>query len=224
MSFSTPAPTTTETSPCAVCSKDTPLKCGRCKAIHYCDRDCQKADYKTHKIICRAFSDFDMSTRPSPNHHLAFVFPAAVQGSEAFNAERAQAKPTWIKSEYDGYCHVSEYKEIKQALGNVRSEPAYFLDNSGRSDNPQERFITLWCDEEFQLKEELPRNSIIDKLRSDTRWRGTVLIETGFGDDGPPDKYCDMKRIKKFFKEYPVRPYNILLPGSLFWRGYGKYF
>jgi hypothetical protein len=134
-----------------------------------------------------------MSMRPSPNHDLAFVFPTAVQGSELGDAERAQAKLTWIKSEYDDYCHISDYKETKQALGNVRSEPVYSRDNPSRSDNPQEQFMTLSCDEEFQLKEQLPRNSIIDKLRSGTRWRGTVLIKTGFGDDGSLDKYCDVR-------------------------------
>jgi mitochondrial splicing suppressor protein 51 len=34
-------------------SKDTSLKrCAKCRTIHYCSRDCQKADWKQHKKVC----------------------------------------------------------------------------------------------------------------------------------------------------------------------------
>ena len=40
---------------CAYCKASKPkmLKCGRCLAVHYCDRECQKADYPRHKKTCQ---------------------------------------------------------------------------------------------------------------------------------------------------------------------------
>ena len=46
---------------CAVCGKtgsgdkqEKPLKsCSQCKSIFYCSVDCQRADWKEHKPICR---------------------------------------------------------------------------------------------------------------------------------------------------------------------------
>jgi hypothetical protein len=29
------------------------MKCGRCKQVSYCNVDCQKADWKTHKPVCK---------------------------------------------------------------------------------------------------------------------------------------------------------------------------
>ena len=47
---------------CASCHKtpegcDIPLKqCAKCKKAYYCSRGCQKADWKSHKCLCRATS------------------------------------------------------------------------------------------------------------------------------------------------------------------------
>lgn len=40
---------------CVVCSKSNCnlQKCGNCKATHYCSRECQKSDWKSHKAICK---------------------------------------------------------------------------------------------------------------------------------------------------------------------------
>jgi mitochondrial splicing suppressor protein 51 len=32
-------------------------KCAKCKSVHYCDRDCQKADWKNHKKACVSAQD-----------------------------------------------------------------------------------------------------------------------------------------------------------------------
>lgn len=39
---------------CAFCGaeKETLFKCSRCKYIWYCNRDCQRSDWKVHKMIC----------------------------------------------------------------------------------------------------------------------------------------------------------------------------
>jgi hypothetical protein len=48
------------TKSCAKCNASStethPLKlCGNCKIVNYCNQACQKADWKTHKSVCRQF-------------------------------------------------------------------------------------------------------------------------------------------------------------------------
>lgn len=58
-----------------MCGKVDWRKCTRCKNIIYCSTDCQKADWKTHKLLCQTYSKFNFRTRPSPFHLLAILLP-----------------------------------------------------------------------------------------------------------------------------------------------------
>jgi hypothetical protein len=44
------------------CGKAAPLKCGSCKCVEYCSRDCQKATWKQHKQLCTAVSGASTTT------------------------------------------------------------------------------------------------------------------------------------------------------------------
>ena len=37
---------------CAVCGKDSGIRCSRCKQEYYCGRDCQVKHWKEHKKFC----------------------------------------------------------------------------------------------------------------------------------------------------------------------------
>ncbi len=37
---------------CAVCGKEAPKQCSRCKSISYCSADCQRSDWRRHKKYC----------------------------------------------------------------------------------------------------------------------------------------------------------------------------
>ena len=39
---------------CPVCSKTAENKCTACKEIFYCNRECQKKHWKTHKFECKS--------------------------------------------------------------------------------------------------------------------------------------------------------------------------
>ncbi|KAG9895357.1 hypothetical protein KCU98_g14829, partial [Aureobasidium melanogenum] len=57
---------------CAVCSKPGKL-CASCNNIHYCGAECQKADWKVHKLVCRTFKA--VREPPGPNMMRVLVFP-----------------------------------------------------------------------------------------------------------------------------------------------------
>ena len=40
---------------CAVCGTRTTKRCGKCGSVWYCSRDCQRRDWKTHKINCNPY-------------------------------------------------------------------------------------------------------------------------------------------------------------------------
>ena len=39
--------------PCPPCGKIATTKCTGCKNVYYCNRACQKKDWKTHKSACK---------------------------------------------------------------------------------------------------------------------------------------------------------------------------
>lgn len=57
---------------CCVCDKSTSKTCNICKSAHYCSRPCQGTDWRTHKILCKAFAGI---VRPEGNFALALLFP-----------------------------------------------------------------------------------------------------------------------------------------------------
>lgn len=44
----------TVVSRCSVCAKATDQRCGQCKSVHFCSRDCQKLAWRDHKAECKA--------------------------------------------------------------------------------------------------------------------------------------------------------------------------
>jgi hypothetical protein len=57
---------------CAVCSKPGKL-CASCENIHYCSPECQKIDWKVHKLLCRTFKNF--RNPPGPMMMRVITFP-----------------------------------------------------------------------------------------------------------------------------------------------------
>jgi hypothetical protein len=70
-----PQPITFTSPPlCAICHVivATPQRCGGCKNIKYCSKDCQIADWPQHKLLCKAYLDF--ATSPGPTKRRAMLF------------------------------------------------------------------------------------------------------------------------------------------------------
>jgi hypothetical protein len=72
-SWTTPS-TTSEAEPqlCSICSQQASNVCQSCHCSRYCSKDCQKLDWPSHKLICKAFKD--ASDPPSPDHYRGVFF------------------------------------------------------------------------------------------------------------------------------------------------------
>lgn len=113
-SHSTPAGMADTTPKCANCKKtaadanlDTLKACAKCKTTQYCDRDCQKVDWKSHKKICA-------------NASRAFV-EANAEYSNNYSAPRLKNLDTHISNPFTKldqakYLHDRSEKDVNQLL------------------------------------------------------------------------------------------------------------
>ena len=63
---------------CTMCNNPRKWQCNTCHCSQYCSQQCQKDDWPVHKLLCKTFRDFNLSTRPSPNHIRAlYLHPSA---------------------------------------------------------------------------------------------------------------------------------------------------
>lgn len=75
-----PSTSNMEASRCIICNKADVQACSSCKAVKYCSKSCQKADWKSHKLLCKAFTE--QPPRPSPSHYRAIFFDPAGTGPQ----------------------------------------------------------------------------------------------------------------------------------------------
>ncbi|KAL2214226.1 hypothetical protein CC79DRAFT_1328138 [Sarocladium strictum] len=69
------APTTTTSQACLICEQPNSKLCAVCKGSAYCSKECQKKDWKIHKLLCADFAALDLSKRPSADHFRGILLP-----------------------------------------------------------------------------------------------------------------------------------------------------
>ncbi|XP_059161834.1 histone-lysine N-methyltransferase Smyd1-like [Physella acuta] len=72
---------------CTSCRREsyTVKRCTRCGLARYCDRDCQRRDYRRHKGICMTISDFEAAKkRIGPDLRQVLLGPAGFTGFSFF--------------------------------------------------------------------------------------------------------------------------------------------
>ncbi|KAI1325462.1 hypothetical protein F5Y16DRAFT_401464 [Xylariaceae sp. FL0255] len=93
----------TPSKPCLMCEKTPGLECDGCDNVYYCCVECQHADYPIHRVICKAFGNFDTTTRPSKDHYLGVLF------------SESKCAPTlvWIDCPYEPLVeeHIIQYED-----------------------------------------------------------------------------------------------------------------
>ncbi|QGA18994.1 hypothetical protein EYB26_006679 [Talaromyces marneffei] len=97
---------------CVMCNNSPARRCGRCRSVFYCSKDCQKHDFSTHKFLCKEYSE--QYPRPSPDHKRAILFPA----------DKNKPRMIWMqfKSGYDSgyYFRTPDYSWIGNAMPGFR--------------------------------------------------------------------------------------------------------
>ncbi|OTB00903.1 hypothetical protein M426DRAFT_26132 [Hypoxylon sp. CI-4A] len=76
---------------CVICDEPNAFLCERCKGCRYCSRQCQRADWPTHKMLCAGYLKFDATTRPTENHFKAIQFPL----------DRSNPQLVWVYGSFD---------------------------------------------------------------------------------------------------------------------------
>lgn len=178
-------------SSCATCSKETDLKCSRCKTINYCSKACQQTDRPIQKMICKTFSELDISTSPSQDHTLVVVLPENSQKPEL----------NWLKNKWrtegDYWDDNEEWlKELIDPSNTRETDLGRSLPVKVESDvdENKEEWAALYYDDETYRNGSLI-NKCARKLAPTILIRNTLVIA---GISGPWDSF------KKFRDISPV--------------------
>lgn len=103
---------------CITCGKsDDVNRCARCKGAWYCDRNCQKADWPCHKILCAKYAKMNES-EPIKNGYRAFLFRA-----DSLEPELLVLPVTWRGKR--------DFQPITSLLHHEESKFGQFLQLSG---------------------------------------------------------------------------------------------
>jgi hypothetical protein len=73
-SASMPPPLTPAVHPCSACKQPASQRCSACSNARYCSTECQKKDWKMHKMLCMSFATLEQ--RPGPNFFRGIFVPA----------------------------------------------------------------------------------------------------------------------------------------------------
>ncbi|CAI6313450.1 unnamed protein product [Periconia digitata] len=185
--------------PCTVCNKADALRCTRCKSAWYCGKDCQAKDWATHKLLCGAFAEFDMESRPSAefdqNGKPSKEFVQAV----FFPVDETKPKVVWLECEWGEDCGLHfQLPDLKTYLGGfgrhtmVNTSQIYYRDGfltDGSKPNKSIEAITR------------------RKKQNRYQWRGPFLAVGRKGSD-PESDACrdidltDFRQIAHFFLTY----------------------
>jgi hypothetical protein len=196
---------------CTVCDKDNARLCARCKSAAYCSEICQKVDWRTHKLLCAAFSEFDVSGRPTVNHVRAVLFPV----------DKKTPQLIWLPWYWRGIPGDNYQSPVlDEFLG-----AGVFPERSPVDYNPilkraSRDCVTICCREGFLVDGSVP-NSSVSAITSTKPgryhdWRGPILAYSKHGPDMNA-RICkdldmnDFRHAADYFRWYNYEP---VLPAS----------
>ncbi|EPQ52052.1 hypothetical protein GLOTRDRAFT_122782 [Gloeophyllum trabeum ATCC 11539] len=92
---------------CAICGTMTRNKCSRCKKVYYCTKDCQRADWKSHKPTCGKPDPAPASSPQDTSRILALL----EQNKRPHVSVRALLDAWLAKCPHGGYVMVIDQNE-----------------------------------------------------------------------------------------------------------------
>lgn len=183
-------------------------RCTQCKSASYCSKECQVADWPTHKLLCKSFSNFDLSSRESSEYSRAILFP--VNGKPKVIWLHCK----WVDSEDSRYQHP----ETDSLLG---ADP--FPKHAPIRYNvllKRDLLDTIYiCHRDtFLIDGSLPNGSIaaITSTKSGQfhDWRGPIIAYGMLGLSTDPDECRDLdmedfRHVVDYFLSYNYKPVPI---------------
>ena len=170
-----------ESAVCTACNKPNTSFCNRCKSARYCSKECQKADWPVHKLLCATFSAFDVAARPTGDHFRAIFFPVD-EGKPKFiwlHVERLQDEDD------ETGCQAPRNEARDSLMGSetcVRTTPVLHNPVLGRTLTDA---INICYGDAFLIDGSRPNQSIAAittiKPGQYRDWRGPVLTYGGEG-------------------------------------------
>jgi MYND finger len=203
-SLSGNAPRRIECKHCICCGTQRAKLDTRCGGVYYCSNYCQKEDWPSHKLLCKAYAAQSELQRPSPSHRRAIFFPE----------EQTSPSLIWV------LCDTSDGSipnDVHQYLGeDVTSPSRHLIQKNPRLDR------RLLCDtieviyrEDHMLDNTRRPNKSIDRILGPTlyrpqEWRGPVVVLRKRGMDISPKIHDDITLVdyRHVLDFFAVHGYN----------------
>lgn len=165
-----------------MCNKPDPQVCARCGSISYCSKECQVADWKTHKLLCAHLKEF--STAPVKGMRRAILFPA----------DSAKPKFVWVATVWSPSLGF-EKSDAEKFIGDDKPTPKHHI---MRQNDHRKRFLQhcihlIWRDN-FTLDGSLPNQSVVLAAggKAAYGWRGPIIAIAKNGKHDDPACFDDI--------------------------------
>lgn len=187
---------------CTICGMSARL-CQKCRSAAYCSVECQQADWRTHKLLCRQFKDLSAASfavRPSPTHYLAIYFPMTERrprliwvDTEEVNIGRQPEEEGYFNSKLDALLHIpGNDRYIGRNLHCIRGN---LLRGRERNDDT----LNIWYLDDAYIKNFATNQSIhgtVPTLIGDTWgekiWKGPMVAVMKAGHAFDPRRVIDI--------------------------------
>src|SRR5436190_14345367 len=163
---------------CSMCNASHTQLCSRCLSSRYCSPDCQRADWPTHKLLCRTYSTFNSHGRPSSDHALAIIFPPNKPKPELFWLHCPWADED-VEEGYPRHCSP----KISGLLGDNTTSAFDCIQNNPVLNRKLRNTISIGYRDTFLIDGSQPNKSIATITTPELvrDWRGPIVVYGNFG-------------------------------------------
>jgi len=203
-----------------MCDSKPGLLCTRCQSCRYCSKECQAADWSSHRLLCKKYAE--RSSPPSESHRLAIEFPQ----------EKRNPRLIWVLCEKKFDDGPRERAFVSAFLGKDNPNSGHRLvRRNPRRDRDLINTIEVVFRDTFLIDGSKPNRSLYNAVGSTSHdWRGPSVVLRKKGLSRDPNFYADIsladyRHVLDYFATYgddnvsvleqginpPTRSYNAVL-------------